>query len=71
MDLIKYILILSSIIISCNNTTKNIKDNEWVSLTDGKTFNNWHTYLSDSVKGWTIENGVYTLNQDPDHQIMD
>ncbi|MAR85563.1 MAG: glycosyl hydrolase [Cytophagia bacterium] len=61
MDLIKYILILS-VIISCNNTTKNIKDNEWVSLTDGKTFNNWHTYLSDSVKGWTIENGVYTLN---------
>ena len=58
MNLIKAILIIM-ITMSCNNNSQNVKDKEWVSLTDGKTFNNWHTYLSDSIIGWTIEDGVY------------
>ena len=58
MNLIKAILIIM-ITMSCNNNSQYVKDKEWVSLTDGKTFNNWHTYLSDSIIGWTIEDGVY------------
>ena len=28
-------------------------------MTDGKSFNNWHTYLSDNVVGWKIEEGAF------------
>lgn len=29
----------------------------WELLFDGKTLNGWHTYLEESVEGWTVENG--------------
>ena len=58
----KYQLILLAIILgSCSNKTQDNNQNEWVHLTDGKTFDNWHTYLSDSVIGWKIEDGAYVL----------
>lgn len=39
-------------------TSKEIK-NEWISLFDGSSLDNWKGYLSDSIyKEWTIENGV-------------
>tara|TARA_B100001113_G_scaffold160630_1_gene131315 strand:- start:158 stop:853 length:696 start_codon:yes stop_codon:yes gene_type:complete len=58
----KYQLILLAIILgSCSNKIQDNNQNEWVHLTDGKTFDNWHTYLSDSVVGWKIEDGAYVL----------
>ena len=58
----KYQLILLAIILgSCSNKIQDNNQNEWVHLTDSKTFDNWHTYLSDSVVGWKIEDGAYVL----------
>ena len=52
------ILVISIILVSCS-TNENSTDSDWVELTDGKTFNNWHTYLSDSVIGWKVEDGAF------------
>ncbi len=58
----KYKLLLFAIIFTaCSNKIQDENKSEWVSLTDGKTFDNWHTYLSDSVVGWKIEDGAYVL----------
>ena len=57
---ISKIILISLFIISCENSTNS--DDGWVYLSDGETFNNWHTYLSDSVVGWTIEEGAFVLN---------
>ncbi|WKK66975.1 3-keto-disaccharide hydrolase [Lutimonas zeaxanthinifaciens] len=39
----------------------------WVELFDGKTFNGWHTYLSDSISDqWKIEDGVMYYEPDPE-----
>ena len=47
----KYLILLFAIIFTaCSNKIQENKS-EWVSLTDGKTFDNWHTYLSESVTG--------------------
>lgn len=36
---------------------------EWVSLFDGKTFTNWHTYGQDSVgKAWKVEDSIMHLS---------
>ncbi len=43
---------------ACSNKIQENKS-EWISLTDGKTFDNWHTYLSDSVVGWKIEEEAF------------
>ena len=51
-------LVLSIIFISCSNE-KSQSETDWIDLTDGKTFNNWHTYLSDNVVGWKIEEGAF------------
>ena len=51
-------LVLSIIFISCSNE-KNQSETDWIDLTDGKSFNNWHTYLSDNVVGWKIEEGAF------------
>jgi hypothetical protein len=61
MKISKLILIIL-ISLSCSKNKTNNSDDGWVSLTDGKTFNNWHTYLSDSVIGWYIEDGAFVLN---------
>ncbi len=61
MKISKLILIIL-ISLSCSKNKTNSSDDGWVSLTDGKTFNNWHTYLSDSVIGWYIEDGAFVLN---------
>ena len=52
------ILVISIILVSCS-TNENSTESDWVELTDGKTFNNWHTYLSDSVIGWKVEDGAF------------
>ena len=58
----KYQLILLAIILgSCSNKIQDNNQNESVHLTDSKTFDNWHTYLSDSVVCWKIEDGAYVL----------
>ena len=55
----KYQILLFAIIFTaCSNKVQENKS-EWVSLTDGKTFDNWHTYLSESVVGWKIEDGAF------------
>ena len=55
----KYQLLLFVIIsTACSNKIQENKS-EWISLTDGKTFDNWHTYLSDSVVGWKIEEEAF------------
>ena len=51
-------LVLSIIFISCSNE-KSQSETDWIDLTDGKSFNNWHTYLSDNVVGWKIEEGAF------------
>ena len=55
----KYQLLLFVIIsTACSNKIQENKS-EWISLTDGKTFDNWHTYLSDSVVGCKIEEEAF------------
>ena len=53
---ILYLLIFTSCL------SKNEKSNlEWVELSNSDSFDNWHTYLSDSVIGWRIENNAYVF----------
>jgi len=40
---------------------------DWVPLFDGKSFDGWHTYLSDSISSqWQIKDGVMFYEPDPD-----
>lgn len=42
-------------------------EGDWVQLFDGKTFNGWHTYMSDSISDqWKIEDGILYYEPDPD-----
>lgn len=51
-----YVFMLTSCL--SKNETNN---SEWVDLSNDNSFKNWHTFQSDSVVGWKIENGVYVL----------
>ncbi len=41
-----------------NTLTDTEKAQGWKSLFDGQSTKGWHTYLKDSVQGWTAENGI-------------
>lgn len=52
--------------------TDDQNDKGWVSLFDGKTFDGWHNYKTDSISDeWQIEDGamVFTPNEDRIHGI--
>lgn len=34
------------------------EQSEWITLFDGSGFEGWHTYLKDSLTGWSIEEGA-------------
>ena len=51
-------VILIIIVLSCASKKQEL-NSEWINLSDDNSFNNWHTYLSDSVIGWKIEDGAY------------
>ena len=51
-----YVFMLTSCL--SKNETNN---SEWVDLSNDSSFKDWHTFQSDSVIGWKIENGVYVL----------
>ena len=51
-------VILIIIVLSCTSKKQEL-NSEWINLSDDNSFNNWHTYLSDSVIGWKIEDGAY------------
>ena len=44
-------VILIIIVLSCASKKQELKS-DWINLSDDNSFNNWHTYLSDSVIGW-------------------
>ncbi len=72
-------LLVMLIFIGCKKTTKKqqieegsiltedeIKDG-WVSLFDGKSFNGWHNYLTDTISDeWQIADGVMVYTPHPD-----
>ncbi|MEO7960214.1 MAG: DUF1080 domain-containing protein [Ginsengibacter sp.] len=46
-----------------NETTENIKDEEWENLFDGQSFRGWHTYGKDSVgNAWNVQDNAIHLN---------
>ena len=51
-------VILIIIVLSCASKKQELNSG-WINLSDDNSFNNWHTYLSDSVIGWEIEDGAY------------
>jgi len=75
----KYIILMSviALIWACkqkNNSTEGLEpekevvpEEEWTYLFDGKSFEGWHTYLTDSIsEQWKIEDGVMFYEPDPD-----
>lgn len=68
----KLIFYLSALVlISCNSTKQNkmnsedsqAKNEEWISLFDGKSTNGWHTYGKSGIgKAWKVEDGVLRLD---------
>tara|TARA_B100000575_G_scaffold201828_1_gene163560 strand:+ start:9261 stop:9977 length:717 start_codon:yes stop_codon:yes gene_type:complete len=62
------ILILSFLLFTSGtiNDVSDVNDNNWVYIFDGKTFNGWHQYDSDSIGNqWSIKNGelIFTNNE--------
>ena len=50
---------------SCKNSPGDSKQTsnqeaEWISLFDGKTLNGWRSFNSDTIAGWTVEDGCLT-----------
>lgn len=49
------------------NIDVDTKENEWVSLFDGKTFNGWHNYGNTSIsEEWQVIDGAMVLTPNPD-----
>jgi len=72
-------IILFSTLIACKQSAKkpvsdeNVilseeeKESGWVLLFDGKTFNGWHNYRTDTISDeWQIENGAMVFTPHPD-----
>ena len=38
--------------------SESVDNSGWEILFDGNSLNGWHNYLSDSINGWYIENGI-------------
>lgn len=41
-----------------SEATSSTDSDGWTLLFDGKSLDGWHNYLSDSVSGWYVENGI-------------
>ncbi len=54
---IHFILCFVIMLSSCQSKYST-SENEWTNLSSD-SFENWHTYLSDSIVGWKIEDGSY------------
>ena len=62
-------VLISLVIIVLLHSCKNQKNSEadWVQLFDGKSFQGWHTYMSDSISDqWKIKEGVMYYEPDPE-----
>jgi len=44
--------------ITYNTLTAEEKEQGWKLLFDGETFNGWHSFLEDTITGWTVEDGT-------------
>ena len=79
MKKLALIVILISTLFACKRSPKkpvsdqNVtlsaeeKESGWEILFDGKTFDGWHTYMSDSISDeWQIENGAMVFTPHPD-----
>ena len=58
-------LVSAAIIYSCKPATKDSpkaveEESEWISLFDGKSLNGWRSFNSDTINGWTVEDGYLT-----------
>lgn len=78
-----YLLFAISLLISCkqekkdttikNEDVKTVVKEEWITLFDGTSLNNWRGYLSDSIYSeWSIEDGtmVFTPGKEGDKNII-
>lgn len=69
-------ILISILVITCGKEKKEVeikekaaikttKETEWITLFDGKTFNNWKQYGTDEIgNGWTIENGMIIASKE-------
>jgi len=58
----KYLFFFYTVLIfvSCSSTRKSIDKNEWISLFDGKSLNNWKA--SENPATFSVENGMITVH---------
>lgn len=61
MKIIYFPLLLLALLSSCATTNNRLTSGEakmgWQLLFDGKTTNGWHTYGTDTMRGWAVKNG--------------
>ena len=63
-----FLLTLMVLTYSSTKSFEVVSHDEWTYIFDGKTFNGWHLYNSDSVGSqWSIENGELILNSKNDN----
>jgi hypothetical protein len=64
-NLFMVLLFAAAMLYSCKPGTKDsqnaaAEESEWISLFDGKSLNGWRSFNSDTIAGWTVEEGHLT-----------